>query len=72
MVLVHFPLKKNQFLVIVLSLKTCVLINNNFCGKLVSSLELPITFDESFKVTSGPIFIPDFDLLACKDRQFYI
>ena len=53
MVLVHFPLKKKQFLVIVLSFKTCVLIDNNFCGKLVSSLELPITFDESFKVTSG-------------------
>ena len=55
MVLVHFPLKKKQFLVIVLSFKTCVLIDNNFCGKLVSSLELPITFDESFKVTSGSL-----------------
>ena len=27
-------------------------VNNNLCGKLVSSLELPITFDERFKVTS--------------------
>ena len=32
------------------SLGTCLLINNNLCGKLVSSLELPITFDERFKV----------------------
>ena len=32
------------------SLGTCVLIDNNLCGKLVSSLELPITFDERFKV----------------------
>ena len=35
----------------------CVLVNNNFCGKLVSSLELPITFDESFTVASVPFFI---------------
>ena len=48
------------------------LINNNFCGKLLSSLELPKTFDESFKVTSGPFFIPDFNWLACKNRQYYI
>ena len=31
--------------------ETCVLVNNNFCKKLVSSLELPITLDEKFKVT---------------------
>ena len=35
----------------------CVLVNNNFCGKLVSSLELPITFDESFTVASVLILI---------------
>ena len=32
--------------------KTCVLVNNNLCGKLFSSVESPKTFDESFKVTS--------------------
>ena len=30
------------------SLKTCLLVNNILCGKLLSSLELPITFDERF------------------------
>ena len=33
-------------------IKTCVLVNNNLCQKLVSSLELPITFHERFKITS--------------------
>ena len=31
--------------------ETCVLVNNNLCGKLVSSLESTTTFDEGFKVT---------------------
>ena len=44
------------------SLETCVLVNNNLCGKLVLSLELPTTFDESFKITSLPFFVPDFNL----------
>ena len=41
--------------------ETCVSVNNNLCGKLVSSLELPIKFDERFKVTSVPFLIPDFN-----------
>ena len=53
------------------SLETWVLVNNNLWVKLVSSLELPITFDERFKVTSVPFFIPDFNL-SCEKRQFYI
>ena len=44
-------------------LNTCLLANNNLCGKLVSSLELPITFDESYFST---IFIRDFNLLSCE------
>ena len=28
--------------------KTCVSFNKNLCGKLVSSLEFPIKFDESY------------------------
>ena len=44
------------------SFETWVLINNNLCGKVLSSLESPTTFDESFKVTSVPYFIRDFDL----------
>ena len=31
--------------------KTCVLVNNNLCEKLFSSLELPAKFDKTFKVT---------------------
>ena len=37
--------------------ETCVSVNNNLCGKLVSSLEFPIKFDERFKVTSIPFLL---------------
>ena len=47
-------------------LRTYVSVNNNLCGKLVLSLESPITFDERFRVTSVVFFIPDFNLLACE------
>ena len=43
-----------------------MLINKNLYGKSASSFELPIRFDETFKVTSVPFFIPDFNLLGCK------
>ena len=33
------------------NIETCVLVNNNLCRKLVSSLESPIIFDKNFKVT---------------------
>ena len=32
--------------------------------------ELPITFDEGFKVTSAPFFIPDFNLLSFELDHF--
>ena len=47
------------------SFETCVLANNKLCGKLFSSL-FPTTFDEIFKVTAVPSFIPDFNLLNCE------
>ena len=50
------------------SLKTCVLVNNYLCGKLVSSLESLTSFHENFKVTSVPFFIPDCNLLSCELR----
>ena len=50
--------------------ETCVLVNNNLCGKLVSSLEFRIKFDERFKVTSVPLLISDFNLLSCKLGNF--
>ena len=54
------------------SFETCVSVNNNVCGKLVSSLESPTTFDERFKVTSVPFCIHDFNSLSCKLNNFYI
>ena len=47
------------------SLKTCALVNNNLCGKLVSPLESPTAFDKRFKVTAVPFFIPDYKLVIC-------
>ena len=41
---------------------TCLSVSNNLCGKLVSSLESTIIFDERFKVSSVPFFGPDFKL----------
>ena len=47
------------------SFETCVLVNNNLCEKLVSSLESLKTFDKNFKVTPVPFFVPDFNLSSC-------
>ena len=44
--------------------ETCVLVNN-MSGKLVSSQELPLKFDEKLKITSFLFFIADFDSLSC-------
>ena len=52
------------------ALKLVVLVNNNFCGKLFSSLESPATFDEVLKVTSLPFLIPGFNLLSCELDNF--
>ena len=52
------------------SLKTCVLVNNNLCRKLVPTLALPITFDQRFKVTSAPMYIPYSSLLSCELDNF--
>ena len=40
------------------------LVNCNLYKRLFSSLELPIKFEERFKVTSVPFSIPDFSLLS--------
>ena len=42
--------------------ETCVLVNNNLWGQLVSSVESPTAFDEKFKVTGVPFFIPGFNM----------
>ena len=46
--------------------QTCVVGNKNLCGKLASSLELPIKFDERLEVTSVLYFIADLNLLSCE------
>ena len=51
-------------------LETFVLVNDNLCRKLVSSLELRITFEERFEVTSVPFSSPDFNLLSCELDNF--
>ena len=53
--------------------ETCVLVNNSLREKLVSSSPIIIniiTFDERFKVTRVPLFIPDFNLLSCELDSF--
>ena len=66
----NFILADKPFAITLQSLATCVLVDKNLCEKLVSSLESPITFSESFKVTSVPLFIPDFNLLTCELDYF--
>ena len=50
--------------------ETWVLVNNNLCEKLVSSLELSMKFDERFKVTLVTFFIADFNFLSCELDNF--
>ena len=57
------------------SFETCVLVSSNLCGKLFLSLESTIAFDEYFKVTSGPFFMPNFNVfnvLILQIRQFCV
>ena len=50
--------------------ETYVSVNNNLCGKLVSSLEFLIKFGEWLKGTSVPFFIADFNLLSLELGNF--
>ena len=43
-----------------------LLVDNKLGGKLILSLEIPIKFDERFKVTSVSFLISDFNLLSCE------
>ena len=66
----NFILADELFAKALWSLETLVPVNSNLCGKLVPSLESPITFDEIFKVTSIPFFILDFNLFNCELDNF--
>ena len=65
-----FTLADEIFTKVLRTIETCLSVNNNFYGKLVSSLKSPITFDESFKNTSVQFFIPHFNLLRCELDNF--
>ena len=52
------------------ALKLVHLVNNNFCEKLFSLLELPTTFEEMLTVTSVSLSIPDFNLLSYELDNF--
>ena len=45
---------------------TYLLVNNNSCRKVVSSLELPIIFDDNLKTILVSFFIAYFHLLTCE------
>ena len=44
-----FILADELFVKALRMLETCVIVNKHLCGKLVSSLDSPTTFDEIFK-----------------------
>ena len=50
--------------------ETCLLVNNSLCGKLASSSELSIIFDDNLKIKSVQFFIADFNLLSCEFDNF--
>ena len=62
----NFKLANEPFAKVLRIFETCVLVNNNLCGKLISSLEFLFKFDERFKVTSVLFLIPDSKLLSCE------
>ena len=69
-IICSFILVDELFAKVLRSFETCVLVNKNLYGKLFSSVESPTTFDESFKVTSAPVFIPGLNLLRFKLNNF--
>ena len=56
-VFANFILAEEPFAKALQSLETCLLDNENFCEKLVSSLESPSKFDNNFKITSAPFLL---------------
>ena len=77
----NFILAEEPFAKVLRSFETWVLVNKNLCGKLMSSLESPTTFDESFKVNSVPFlfqiliyWLANYTILRlrCYSKWFYI
>ena len=66
-------LTDEPFAKVLRSLETFVSVNNSLCGKLVSSLEFRIKFDERFKFSSVPFFVPNyFNSQSCELDNFKI
>ena len=72
----NFILAEKLFAKAFRSFETCILVNNNLCEQLFSSLEAPITlaspktFGEIFKATSVTFFNPGFILLGYEVDSF--
>ena len=66
----NFLLTNESFEKALLILENCVSINNNLQGKLFSTLEFPIKFDERFQVTTVSFVIADFNLLSYELGNF--
>ena len=66
----NFILAEELFAKALRSFETCVLVNNNLCGKSFSSVRSPTTFAERSEVTLVPFFIADFNLLSCELDHF--
>ena len=66
----NFILAEESFAKALQRFEICVLLIKNLCGKCFSSLESRTIFDESFKVTSVLIFIPDLNLFSCELENF--
>ena len=56
----NFILSDELFAKVLQSPETCLSLSNNLCGKLVSSLESPVTSDGRFRVTWVPLFFSSF------------
>ena len=68
----NFILADEPFVKALPSLNTCVLVNNDLCGKLFSALESPATFEVILKVTSVLFFIPDINFLRCELENLHL
>ena len=53
-------------------LETCLSVNNNSCGKLISSLESPIMLGDILIITSVSFFIADFNLFSREFDNFIV
>ena len=68
----YFMIAENLFAKALQNLEIWLLVNKNLWRKLITLLASPATFDKSFKLTSVPFFLPDFNLLSHKLGSFTV